>query len=65
MRYLVLRSVLAGAGLFTGALLAHAQWVPPTDTPAQLAPAPDDQGGPVDAPPMPAAPEPDDNTDGG
>ncbi|KAF2991175.1 hypothetical protein MJC1_01908 [Methylocystis sp. MJC1] len=65
MTYLMLRATLAGAALFSGALLAQAQSVPPIDAPAQMAPAPDDQGGPADLPTTPGVPEPDDDSDGG
>ncbi len=64
MLSLMIRTSLAGAALFAGALLAHAQSAPP---PAEAAPIPDDQGGyAVPAPPaVPAVPAPDDDSDEG
>jgi hypothetical protein len=65
MRFM-LRTSLASAALFAGALLAHAQAVPPAGPPAQAAPIPDDQAGSIAVPPPPAPPAipaPDDDSD--
>jgi hypothetical protein len=61
---LMLQTSLAGAAIFAGALLAHAQPVPPAGPPAQATPIPDDRGGSVDipaTPPPPVLPAPDDD----
>jgi hypothetical protein len=52
----MLRTSLAGAAIFTGAMLAHAQTVPPAGPPAEAAPVPGDQGMSIDPPAMPGAP---------
>ncbi len=67
MMRLMLRTSLAGAALFAGALVALAQSVPPAGPPsAEAAPIPDDQAGSIAVPPPPAppaVPAPDDDPD--
>ncbi len=66
MMRLMLRTCLAGAALFTGALLAHAQSVPPAGPPVavEVMPVPNDDGRSMDVPatpPPPAVPAPEPN----
>lgn len=68
MMRLMLKASVAGAALFAGASLAHAQSVPPAGPPvgAEVAPAPADPGGSIDnptPPPPPVVLAPDDDSD--
>jgi hypothetical protein len=64
MMRLMIRTSLAGAALFAGSLLAHAQSLPPPEPPAEAAPIPNDEGYEVPAMPNPpAVPAPDSDAD--
>ncbi len=68
MMRLMLQMSLAGAALFAGASLSHAQSVPPAGPPVavEVMPVPNDDGRSADVPatpPPPAVPAPDDDSD--
>ncbi len=65
---LILRMGLAGAALFAGTALAHAQSARPDGPPVavEVLPVPNDQGRSLDVPdtpPPPVVPAPDDDSD--
>ncbi len=57
----ILRTVIMAAALAAGATLVHAQPAPPPAPPAEVVPAPDDEGRSVDVVPAPVLPAPDDD----